>query len=118
MKLSDLLATCGNGMRRIEPDRHQQRPHLGLEEARHPARARPSLRSAWLTMRMPLRRERRHHLVVEDRVLLVDQRMRGGGERLDVGARRRPVPGRREASRLSAKRTSKNSSRFDETMQT
>ena len=42
---------------------------------------------------MPLRRERRHHLVVEDRVLLVDQRVRRGGERLDVGARSMPVSG-------------------------
>ena len=37
MKFSDLLATCGNGLRRIEPHRHQQRPHLLLEEGIDPA---------------------------------------------------------------------------------
>jgi hypothetical protein len=38
--------------------------------------------------------------------------------RASISALPTPVPGRLDASRLSAKRTSKNSSRLDETMQT
>ena len=54
---------------------------------------------------------------LKTRVLLVDQRMRGGA----IASSSRSVvvgPGRRAASRQSAKRTSKNSSRLEETMQT
>jgi hypothetical protein len=37
MKFSDLLATMRKGVRRVQPHRHQQRLHLAVEEARHPA---------------------------------------------------------------------------------
>ena len=100
MKLSDLLATCGNGCDGSRPTGTSSGRTCGLEERARPSAARRALRSAWLRMRMPALGERRHHLVVEDRVLLVDQRVRRGGERLDVGRRRAAV--RAARARLEA----------------
>ena len=117
MKLSDLLATCGNGCDGSRPTGTSSGRTWRLEEAVDPARARAALRSAWLRMRMPLAASAGITSSLKTRVLLVDQRVRLGGERLDVGGGDAGA-GRRDASRQSAKRTSKNSSRLDETMQT
>jgi hypothetical protein len=72
-------------VRRVQPHRHQQRPHLLLEEARHPG----ALRLVALGMvehEDALLAQRRHQLVVEQRVLLVDQRVRLVGDGVEVGS--------------------------------
>jgi hypothetical protein len=85
-------------MRRVETDRHQQRPHLGLEEGADPALL-GGVAVGVVEDADAAFGERRHHLVVEDGVLLVEERVRRRGERLDVGRRRAAVgpPRRLEA---------------------
>ncbi len=83
-------------MRRIESDGHQQRSHLAFEEARHPF----ALGLGALGMvddPDAMQRQRRHHLLVEDRVLLVDQRVRLDGDQREFPQR---VSGARHPRRL------------------
>ena len=95
MKLSDLLATCGNGMRRVEADRHQQRPHLGLEEGADPASL-GAVAVGVVEDADAALGERRHHLVVEDRVLLVEERVRAAASAsMSAGGRAAVGPPRR-----------------------
>jgi hypothetical protein len=81
-------------VRRIEPDRRQQRPHLALEEIGHP---RPLGRRA---IRVPdqahaVLRERRKELLVQHAVLIVHQ---CAGAARDLGQRRAHL-GERHAGR-------------------
>jgi hypothetical protein len=70
-------------------------------------------------MTMPCARSSRHQGVVEERVLLVDQLRMGLGRHRPVrAARRRSCRAGARRLQESAKRTSKNSSRLDETMVT
>ena len=62
-------------VRRVEPDGHQQRPHLALEEARHPF-ALPLGAFGVVDHPDAVQGQRRHHLLVEHGVLLFDQRVR------------------------------------------
>jgi hypothetical protein len=78
-------------MRGVQPHRHQQRAHLLLEELRHPAALRLGAHGM-VEHDDVLLRQRGHHFLVEDRVLLVDELVRGlrhGGQVTgrDAGAR-------------------------------
>ena len=66
MKLSDLLATCGNGCAGIEPDRHQQRPHLRCEELVAPSALRRVALGVAQRCTMPCVASAGITLVVED----------------------------------------------------
>jgi hypothetical protein len=101
-------------MGRIQPDRDQQRPHLALEEARHPGLL--GRRALGVVDDLDaVAAQGRHHLGVEDAVLLVGQGMARAAV-ADTSRQAASLPAARAASSTSAKRTSKNSSRLDETM--
>jgi hypothetical protein len=73
-------------MRRVQAHRHQQRPHFAFEEARDPAPL-SVVAPAMADDDDAGRGQRRHDLVVEDAVLVGDQRMRGGSHGLRVARR-------------------------------
>ena len=84
-----LVGDLREGMRRIEAHRHQQRAHLALEILVHPL----LLRRVAVAMRHDLDaflRERRHQLVVVERVLPLDEPVRGDRELLEAAHRVRP----------------------------
>ena len=82
-EIERLVGHRGERMRRIQPHGHEQRAHLLLEEARHPAAL------CLVALRVvehddALALERGHELLVEDAVLLVDELVRGISHRGQV----------------------------------
>ncbi len=81
--MQGLVGHLRERMGRVQPHRHQERPHLALEELGHPVALR------LIAVRMvehhdALVAQQRHHVLVEDGVLLVDQEMRLARHALDV----------------------------------
>jgi len=116
-----LVGDLREGVAGVQAHRHQKGPHLGLEEALDPVALR-CVAFGVVEHHDALALQRRHDLVVEQRVLVVDQLVGRGRHLLQLlrcsSCRETPEPGRRLASTRSATRTSKNSSRLDETMVT
>ena len=104
-------------MRGVEADRHEQRPDLRLEEPVDPA----PLRLVAIGMVDDADAVARASAGITSSLKTVycsSTRACAAAASASRSRAETPVPGRRAASRLSAKRTSKNSSRFEETMQT
>ena len=92
MKFRLLLATSGNGCAGSSPTgtssgRTCDSKNLPTQ------RCCAALRCTWLMISMPARSQRRPHLLVEQAVLRIDQRMRGGGQVVHVALRRGVVRG-------------------------
>ena len=84
MKLSDLFATCGNGCAGSSPTGTSS-GRTCVSKKRSTQRRSASLRSAWLTIRMPLAASAGITSSLKTVYCVVDQGVRRGRERLDVG---------------------------------
>ena len=85
-KVQRLVGHLRERVRRIQPHRHQQRTHLGREKLADPAALR-LVAVGVVQDHDAFALQPGHQLVVEDRILLVDQRVRVGRHRRQVAHR-------------------------------
>ncbi len=115
-KLSDLLATCGNGCDGSRPTGTRS-GRTWVSKKRATQRRSCSSRSAWLRMRIPSAASA--GITSSLKTAYCASISSCAAAAIDaMSAAVTPLLGLSEASRQSAKRTSKNSSRLEETMQT
>ena len=116
MKFSDLLATCGNGCAGSSPTGTSSgRTSRSKKRSTHSRCL--AVRSAWLAMRMPCRAS--DGITCSLKMAYCSSISPWASEEMAIRSRiASPAPGMRAASSASAKRTSKNSSRLDDTIVT